>query len=231
MRPVGAPACGRDRAGGARVVGAGIERAPLARARAPPRATWSASGASGHRWRPRDDGHDLHRPDPRRRRVLPPRPRAEVGGGEHPDAVGAARPRARRDRPWPARTTVPRTTGSRGGAARPAASRRRARTGRRADLRPDARWRTPVRNGRSSSSRDLGADLPGVGVDRVAPREHEVERTFVFERGGERRRGRERVGTCERGVGDEHAVDVDAAIEAPRDRLAQACRRPRADRA
>ncbi len=69
--------------------------------------------------------------------------------------------------------------------------------------------------------RELGADLAGVGVDRVAAGEHEVERAFVFERGGERGRGGERVGAGERGVGDEHAVDVDVAREAPCDRLAQ----------
>ena len=67
----------------------------------------------------------------------------------------------------------------------------------------------------------LGPDLAGVGVDRVPAREHEVERAFSREGGGQRLGRRERVGTGERGVGHVDTVDVDAAIESPRDRLAQ----------
>ena len=94
------------------------------------------------------------------------------------------------------------------------------------------RWRTPLRNGKVAQLGELGADLTGVGVDRVAAGEHEVERAVVCERGRERLRGGERVGTGERGVGDEHAVDVDVAVEAPRDRFAQRVlggRRPERD--
>ncbi len=73
---------------------------------------------------------------------------------------------------------------------------------------------------------ELGADLAGVGVDRVATGDHEVERPAVvardpFERGRERPGRRQRVGPREREVGDQHAVDVDAAVGAPRDRLPQ----------
>ena len=68
---------------------------------------------------------------------------------------------------------------------------------------------------------ELGTDLAGVGVDRVAPGEHEVEATEVLDGGGERPRGREGVGTGEGRVGDEHAAAVDVAVGAPRDGLAQ----------
>ena len=57
---------------------------------------------------------------------------------------------------------------------------------------------------------ELGADLAGVGVDRVAPDEHEVERAVVADRRRERACRRERVGARERRVGDEHAVDLDS---------------------
>ena len=69
--------------------------------------------------------------------------------------------------------------------------------------------------------RELGADLTGVGVDRVTPGEHEIERALVSECGRECSRRRQRVRAGEGGVGDEHAVDVDRSRETPRDRLAQ----------
>ena len=47
---------------------------------------------------------------------------------------------------------------------------------------------------------DLRADLAGVGVDRVAAAQHEVERALVLERRGQGPRGRQRVGAGERGV-------------------------------
>ena len=84
-----------------------------------------------------------------------------------------------------------------------------------------ARWRTPVRNGRSSSSAIWRADLAGVGVDRVAAGEDQIERALAFEHLRQHRRGREGVGARVDGIGDEHAVDVDVAGEAPRDRFAQ----------
>ena len=73
---------------------------------------------------------------------------------------------------------------------------------------------------------ELGADLAGVGVDRIAAGQHEIEpcsllRGLVLERGRERLGRRECVGSCERDVGDVHAVDVHVLVEAPRDRLAQ----------
>ena len=78
-----------------------------------------------------------------------------------------------------------------------------------------------MRNGQVEQLGELGTDLAGVGIDRVAAREHEVERALARERGGERLRGRERVGARERGVGHVHAGDVDVASRAPRDRFAQ----------
>ncbi len=68
---------------------------------------------------------------------------------------------------------------------------------------------------------ELGADLAGVGVHRVATDEDEVERADVFERGGERPCRGQRVGAGERGVGHEHAVGGDVAFDRPRQRLAQ----------
>ena len=68
---------------------------------------------------------------------------------------------------------------------------------------------------------ELGADLAGVGVDRVAAREHEVEPAEVLDRAGERARGGEGVGAGERGIGDEDAAAVDVAVDAPRDGLAE----------
>ena len=80
---------------------------------------------------------------------------------------------------------------------------------------------------------ELGADLAGVGVDRVAARR---ARGRTGLRARARRpsalRGGQRVGAGERGVGHEHAVDVDVALESPRDRLAQRVlgrRRPERD--
>ena len=78
-----------------------------------------------------------------------------------------------------------------------------------------------MRNGRSSSSASSGPTWPVSASTELRPGEHEVERALACERGGERLGGRERVGAGERGVGDEHAVDVDVALEAPRDRLAE----------
>ena len=64
--------------------------------------------------------------------------------------------------------------------------------------------------GESEQLRELGADLPGVGVDGVAAGEHEIEATEMLEGRGERARRGEGVGTGERQVGDEHAPAVDA---------------------
>ncbi len=67
----------------------------------------------------------------------------------------------------------------------------------------------------------LRADLAGVGVDGVAAEEHEVERSLVLDRCRERARRREGVGTGERGIGDEHSLDGDCVLRAPRDGLTQ----------
>jgi hypothetical protein len=69
--------------------------------------------------------------------------------------------------------------------------------------------------------RQLGRHLPGVGVDRVAAGEDQFERARAADGGRQRVRSRQRVGARERGVGDEDAVDVDIAREAPCDRFAQ----------
>ena len=76
-------------------------------------------------------------------------------------------------------------------------------------------------NGKVEQLGQLGPDLAGVGVERVAAHEDQVERPFAIDRGLERGGGCERVAAGERRVGDEHAVDLDVAFEAPRDRLAQ----------
>ena len=69
--------------------------------------------------------------------------------------------------------------------------------------------------------RDFRPDLAGVGVDRVAAGEHEIERALASERRRQRFRRREGVGAGERSVGHVHALDVDVALEAPGDRLSQ----------
>ena len=74
----------------------------------------------------------------------------------------------------------------------------------------------PGREGEVEQFGDLGPDLAGVGVDGVAPHEHEVEGALAAERGGQRRRGGQGVGPGEGGVGDEHAL-----VGSPRQRLAQ----------
>ena len=68
---------------------------------------------------------------------------------------------------------------------------------------------------------DLWSDLAGVGVDGVAAAQDQVERTVSLQCRCERAGGRERVGACERRIGDEHAVDLDRGLRAPRDRLPQ----------
>ena len=62
---------------------------------------------------------------------------------------------------------------------------------------------------------ELGADLAGVGVDRVAAGEHEVEAAEVVDGGGERTRGGEGVGAGERRVGDEDAVGMSTSRSGP----------------
>ena len=83
------------------------------------------------------------------------------------------------------------------------------------------RWRTPVANGRSNSSGELGADLAGVGVDRVAPDDDEIERPLALECSCQRLRCRERVGPGEGRVGDQHAVGRNVGGSPPGDGLAQ----------
>ena len=68
---------------------------------------------------------------------------------------------------------------------------------------------------------DLGSDLARVGIDGVAPGEHQIERAGAPQRGCQRGGRGQRVGTGERGVGHVQTVDVYAAFEAPRDRFSQ----------
>ena len=75
--------------------------------------------------------------------------------------------------------------------------------------------------GQTDQLGELGTHLAGVAVDGVAPDEHEIERPELLDRGGERPRRRQGVGTGEGAVGDEHAVGGDVTFERPRDRLAQ----------
>ena len=133
--------------------------------------------------------------------------------------AAVAPPRARAGRPSPARTAARpsrRTAGSGTTtlaltvivlAPRPSARRRRGRA-----------RRTPVAKGRSEQLGDLGTHLAGVGVDRVAPDEDEIER--VLRRASAAAAGRGPSPTCRirRRPGRRSARRVGA----PRDRLAQA---------
>ena len=81
--------------------------------------------------------------------------------------------------------------------------------------------------GQVEQFRHLGADLAGVGVDRVAAGEDEVERSFALEYRRQRSGGCQRVRPGELRVGDEHA-----RVGSPGDRLAQrvlGCGRPERD--
>ena len=115
--------------------------------------------------------------------------------------------------------------------ARPAPSRRRARSARSRVSPSIARWRTPVRNGRSSSSASSGPTWPVSASTELRPASTRSNGPSRVERGRERRRGRERVGAGERGVGDEHAVDVDVRARVPTRSLRATCRRRPAGRA
>ena len=166
-------------------------------------------------------GHHLHRADPGGRRVrrpTGPAPRSAAVRRRMRSAGTAARPGGSTLVGSHSRSAHERTAGSSTSAcSQPSSCSQRASTRVAVDREvADAGEEREV-----EQLGELGTDLAGVGVDRVAAGEHEVERAFARERGGERLRGRERVGAGERGVGDVHAVDVDAAIESPRDRLAQ----------
>ena len=84
-----------------------------------------------------------------------------------------------------------------------------------------ARWRTPVRNGRSSNSASSGPTWPVSASTELRPVSTRSNGPVRVQRGRERLCGRERVGPGERGIGDVHAGDVDTALEPPRDRFAQ----------
>jgi hypothetical protein len=58
----------------------------------------------------------------------------------------------------------------------------------------------------SSSSLSSRRHLAGVGVDRVAPEQHQVEPTEHVDRARERLGGGPRVASGERGIGDVHTV-------------------------
>jgi hypothetical protein len=74
----------------------------------------------------------------------------------------------------------------------------------------------PGEEGQAQHGRHLRWDLSGVGIDRVAAEQDEIERALVLEGGGERPGGGPGVAAGEGEVGD-----VDALIGAEGDRLAQ----------
>jgi hypothetical protein len=166
------------------------------------------------------DGHDLDGPHPRRRCVLPPRTRAELGGCHGPDHrrrhCGAPR--------WVDLRGVGEAFGRRQDRGQPHLGLQPAvvEFATRVDtVAVDREMADAGEEGQVEQFGELGTNLTGVGVDRVAAREQKVERPLTAERGGERLRGRKRVGARERGVGDVHARDVDVALASPRNRFAQ----------
>ena len=166
------------------------------------------------------DGHDLDGTDVRGRSVLAPRAGAEIGRGQRADPLGGYRVAAGR--------VDLRRVGQAFGAGE---DRREPDLG----LQPavvvlaagvDAiAFDREVAHAREEREVEqlgqLRSDLAGVGVDRVAAGQHEIEGTGSRQRGRKRACGRERVGPGERDIGDVHAGDVDPALEPPRDRFAQ----------
>ena len=219
----------RDRRLGAGCGGA-VERAPLVQH------AHRLVGLVGERClglavaRPRHR-HDLDGADGGRRRGLAPRSCSEVGRGEATDALGRHRgaPRridlARVDQPFRARQD----RGELDFGLEPAVVVLAARVHERAFDREVA---NAAEEREIAQLRELGSDLAGIGVDRIATGQDEVERARVGEHGRERLRGGEGVGAGEGRVGDEHTVDLDRALDAPRDGLAQRVlrrRRPEGD--
>ena len=102
-----------------------------------------------------------------------------------------------------------------------APSRRPARNVRRRGRRRSSSTRTPVRNGRSRSSAISGPTCPVSASTELRPVSTRSNAPVARERGRERLRGCERVGTRERRVGDVYAGDVDVTVESPRNRFAQ----------
>ncbi len=216
--------CGRrDGAEVRRVIERGVQRAALAqdrrRRRAPARrAARRAAGDAAARRSITCTG-----PTQVGLRGLAPRAGAEIGRGRR---RGCGRPGPR---PGPRGSTLhgsqsrsARREHRRAGRPRPAPSRRRARSAA-SSVRAVEREVAHAGRGTGGRAARRARDRPGRCRRRRSCGRRARGRTGP--RGaiarGERLGGGERVGAGERGVGDEHAADVDAAVEAPRDRLAQ----------
>ena len=216
-RGAGVARC-RDALGRARIVGGGRERTPcLEQAHGLPHLLLEGALAAMAVAR---DLVDPHGADGRGAAGLPPGPGTEVGRGHGADALGGhgLAPRgvdlARVDEPLGAG----RHERQRDLELHPAVVVLAAQVQHgalHAEV-TDARGEREI-----EQLGESGADLPGVGIDRVATGEHEVERPLARDGRGERACRRERVGSRERRVGDEHAVDLHRVVASPGERLAQ----------